>query len=236
MEKKRAVFNWSGGKDSAHALLRAIESNEYEIIALLTTINRDTKYSTMHRIPLELLEAQAESIGIPLYIVDLQPKGTMESYNRTMEEAVNHFKSLGVTHFIFGDIFLEDILKHREDNLKPHGIEVVEPLWGRTTEEIMESFLASGIKTAIVTTEKNGLGIEAIGRVIDSEFISSLPDGVDVNGENGEYHTFCFDGPIFNYPVAYSIGEPFIESHEIGLEDGTVNVYSYCFADLKPTN
>lgn len=104
MDKIRAVFNWSGGKDSAHALLRAMETGCYEIVALLTTVNRDTHRSTMHGIPLSLLEAQAASIGIPLYIVDLTPEGNMEDYSSAMLQAVQHFKTLGVTHFIFGDI------------------------------------------------------------------------------------------------------------------------------------
>ncbi len=230
--KRRAVFNWSGGKDSAHALLRALESEEYEIIALLTTINSHTEHSTMHRIPLELLEAQALSIGIPLYTVKLTPNGTMESYNELMLQAVNHFKGQGVEYFIFGDIFLEEILEHRKKNLEPQGIKVVEPLWGSSTEEVMESFLATSIKTVVVTTELSGLGLEAIGRVIDRDFIESLPVGVDINGENGEYHTFCFDAPMFKYPILYSLGTPFTQHFDISTESGEVVRHSYCFAEL----
>ena len=103
MERIKAVFNWSGGKDSAHALLRAMQSGKYEIVALLTTVNRDTHRSTMHGIPTALLQAQADSIGIPLHIVDLTPKGNMEDYGAAMSRAVEHFKAQGVTCFIFGD-------------------------------------------------------------------------------------------------------------------------------------
>lgn len=117
MERIKAVFNWSGGKDSAHALLRAQQSGEYEIVALLTTVNRDTHRSTMHGIPTALLQMQAESIGVPLYIVDLTPKGNMEDYDVAMSRAVEHFKTQGVTRFIFGDIFLHDVRKYREQQL-----------------------------------------------------------------------------------------------------------------------
>lgn len=236
MNKIKAVFNWSGGKDSAHALLRAIESEKYEIIALLTTVNRDTHRSTMHGIPLTLLEAQAASIGIPLYIVDLTPKGNMEDYSSAMSQAVQHFKHLGVTHFIFGDIFLHDVRQYREQQLAPCDIKVVEPLWGKSSEKVMEDFLSSGLKTIIVTTMADGLGAVAIGKLIDREFVASLTSlstEIDPNGENGEYHTFCYDGPIFQYPVAFHLGEAFSQSYDIRLDDGTVQTYSYWFANLS---
>lgn len=233
MNKTKAVFNWSGGKDSAHALLRALQSERYEIVALLTTVNRDTQRSTMHGIPLQLLEAQAGSIGIPLYIVDLTPKGNMEDYSSAMSQAVQHFKALGVTSFIFGDIFLHDVRRYREQQLLPYGVEVVEPLWEHSSEKIMEDFLSSGLKTIIVTTMADGLGTAPIGKLIDRDFIASLPANIDPNGENGEYHTFCYDGPIFRHPVNFHLGETFSQSYDICLDDGTVKTYSYCFADLK---
>lgn len=233
MERIKAVFNWSGGKDSAHALLRAMQSGRYEIVALLTTVNRATRRSTMHGIPMPLLEAQACSIGIPLHIVDLTPKGNMEDYGAAMSRAVEKFKRQGVTHFIFGDIFLHDVRKYREEQLAPYGIRVVEPLWGRSSEEVMRDFLRSGLKTVVVTTMADGLGADAVGRVVDRDFIDSLPAGVDPNGENGEYHTFCYDGPIFRIPVPFLLGEPFSQSYDIRLDDGTVKSYSYWFADLQ---
>ena len=236
MERIKAVFNWSGGKDSAHALLRAQQSGLYEIVALLTTFNRDTRRSTMHGIPLPLLEAQAERIGIPLYAVDLTTKGNMEDYESAMSRAVVHFKAQGVTHFIFGDIFLHDVRKYRERQLAPHGIEVVEPLWDRSSQEVIADFLTSGLQTVVVTTMADGLGAGAIGREITPEFIASLPVSVDPNGENGEYHTFCYDGPIFSSPVPFRLGKPFCRSYEIGLDDGTRKTYTYWFADLQQEN
>lgn len=218
MERIKAVFNWSGGKDSAHALLRAQQSDKYEIVSLLTTVNRETRRSTMHGIPLPLLQVQADSIGIPLHVVDLTPKGNMEDYGAAMSRAVAHFKALDVTHFIFGDIFLHDVRKYREQQLALHGIEVVEPLWGKTSEEVMADFLVSGLRTVVVTTMADGLGAEAIGREIDRDFIGLLPDGIDPNGENGEYHTFCYDGPIFDILSRFGRENPF---HKATTSDST---------------
>lgn len=233
MERLKAVFNWSGGKDSAHALWRAMQSGRYEIVALLTTVNRATRRSTMHGIPAALLRAQAERIGIPLYIVDLMPEGDLADYGAAMSRAIEQFKAQGVTHFIFGDIFLDDIRAYRERQLAPLGIEVVEPLWGRSSDEAMREFLASGLKTVVVTTMADGLGRAAIGKTIDDGFVASLPAGVDPNGENGEYHTFCYDGPIFTSPVPFRLGRPFSRSYDVRLDDGTTKTYSYWFACLK---
>lgn len=232
MERIKAVFNWSGGKDSAHALWRAQRTGRYEIAALLTTVNRDTRRSTMHAIPTTLLQAQADSIGLPLHVVDLTPAGTMEDYGAAMSRAVEHFKVQGVTHFIFGDIFLYDVRRYREQQLAPHGIEVVEPLWGRSSEEVMRDFLASGLRTVVVTTMADQLGADAIGREVDREFVGSLPAGIDPNGENGEYHTFCYDGPIFRTSVPFRLGEAFSRSYDIRLDDGTTKTCSCWFADL----
>ena len=233
MERIRAVFNWSGGKDSAHALWRAMRSGDYEIVALLTTVDGSTRRSTMHGIPAALLQAQAERIGIPLYRLDLAPNGDMADYGAAMSRAVAHFGARGVTHFIFGDIFLHDVRAYRERQLAPFGIEVVEPLWGESSQEVMADFLASGLKTVVVTTMDDGLGRAAVGRVVDRDFVASLPAGTDPNGENGEYHTFCYDGPIFASPVPFRLGTPFSRSYDVRLDDGTSKSYAYWFADLR---
>ena len=228
--KKKAVFNWSGGKDSAHALWRVMQSGEYDIVALLTTTNSDTQLSTMHNIPLALLQAQSESIGIPLYVVPLVPKGNSIDYSAAIRRAAEHFLAQGVSHFIYGDIFLHDIRSYREAELTPLGIIVVEPLWDSTSRDIIEAYLHTGLKTVVVTTEADGLGMSALGRVIDREFIDTLPAGCDPNGENGEYHTFCFDGPIFAHPIRFALQAPIQKSYDIRLDDGTIRTFTYCFA------
>lgn len=230
--RKKAVFNWSGGKDSSLALHKALQSGEFEIVSLLTTVNRDTRRSSMHAIPMSLLQAQADSIGIPLYTVDLEPNGEIGKYENAMQQAIEHFRALEVNHFIFGDIFLHDIRSYREAMLNPYGIEVIEPLWNKTSEEVMEEFLQSGLQSVIVTTMANLLDQTYIGRLLDRSLVENLPEGIDVCGENGEYHTFCFDGAIFKYPIAYELGTPFEFSHLVGMEDGTQQVFSYWFANL----
>ena len=195
--KVSAVLNWSGGKDSAHALWRVMQEGTYRVDALLTTVNRSTRKSTMHDIPLPLLEAQAERIGIPLYIVDLTPSGDMADYSEAMSRAVGHFKAQGAE-----------------------------------SPEVMDGFLATGLRCVVVTTMYDGLGPSVIGREVDAAFVASLPSGVDPNGENGEYHTFCYDGPIFSSPVPFVLGSPSTRSYDISFDDGTIRRYTYCFADL----
>ncbi|MCC8145629.1 MAG: diphthine--ammonia ligase [Bacteroidales bacterium] len=233
IKRKKAVFNWSGGKDSALALLKVIRSDEYEIVSLLTTVNRDSKRSTMHAIPEKILQMQADSIGLPLHIVNLTPKGDISDYESEMQTAVELFRTQGVSYFIFGDIFLSDVRSYREKQLEPYNIKVVEPLWDKTSKEIMTEFLESGLKTVVVTTTADLLGKEYIGKTIDQHFIDSLPEEIDICGENGEYHTLCYDGPIFKNIIPIELGEPFLFSHEVGMEDGSRKTFSYWFANIQ---
>lgn len=232
MDKIKAVFNWSGGKDSALALYKIRQDERYEIVSLLTTVNRDTQRSTMHDIPTTLLHRQAESIGLPLYVLDLTPKGEMIDYNAAMHEAVTHFANTGVTHFVFGDIFLHDVRSYREKQLAPFGIEVVEPLWDKTTAEVMDEFIASGLETVIVTVTEGSLDASFLGKTIDRSLIKSFPDGIDVCGENGEYHTFCYGGGMFRYPVPFSLGTPERRAYPIRHDDGSIKEYAYWFASI----
>jgi uncharacterized protein (TIGR00290 family) len=230
--RKKAVFNWSGGKDSALALQKVLHSGDYDVVSLLTTVNGENGRSSMHAIPALLLQEQAASIGIPLHIVELPADGSMGNYESAMSRAVEHFTVMGVRHFIFGDIFLHDVKVYREKQFAPYGIDVVEPLWGKSSEEIMREFIESGLQTVVVTTMADLLDESFIGRYIDGDFLDDLPSGVDVCGENGEYHTFCYAGPIFRRPVPFSIGNPYKMTHPVKLDDGTERDYSYWFANL----
>lgn len=233
MERKKAVFNWSGGKDSALALYKILQDENYEVVSLLTTVNSESKRSTMHDIPTSLLLKQAESIGLPLYIVDLTPKGDISDYKTKMTIAINHFLALNVRHFVFGDIFLHDVRKYRRQQLAPYGIEVVEPLWDKTSAQVMDEFIESGLQTVIVTITEGTVSEKLIGRIIDRKLIESLPPDVDVCGENGEYHTFCYAGGMFRWPVSFSLGEPLKQTFPIKHDDGTVKDYTYWFANLN---
>ncbi|MDU1889476.1 MAG: diphthine--ammonia ligase [Dysgonomonas sp.] len=224
--KKRAIFNWSGGKDSALALYKVLESNEYEIVSLLTTISDETQQSSMHLIPTGLLEQQAAKIDIPLYKVML-PSSGLEGYENQMKKAIQHFKEIGVTHAIFGDIFLSDVKSYRENQLRPYGIEVVEPLWNKSSDEVIEDFLASGIRTKIVVTQADKLDESFVGQDITRELINRLPVGVDPCGENGEYHTLVYDGPIFKQPLDFTLGKPQKLSYDIKLDSGETQTFEY---------
>lgn len=232
-ERKKIVFNWSGGKDSALALNKIMQDDDFEVVSLLTTANSQSRRSTMHGIPVALLERQAASIGVPLYVVDLTPKGDMSDYEDAMTVAVNYFKEQGVNHFAFGDIFLHDVRSYREKQLSPHGIEVVEPLWNKSSEEIMAEFLSSGLQTVVVTVTEGVLDKSFVGKTIDENFAALLPDGVDVCGENGEYHTFCYGGGMFRQPVPFTLGEAVRATYSFKHEDGNVHEYSYWFANLQ---
>ncbi|RPD94283.1 adenine nucleotide alpha hydrolase [Aureibaculum marinum] len=229
-KRKKAVFNWSGGKDSALALQKTLEENKFEIVSLLTTISEEKLKSSIHDIPLKLLLKQAESIGIPLYTVLLSKDN--KTYKKGMSEAITHFKNLGVTHFIFGDIFLEDVKLYRENILYPLEMEIVEPLWGKTSEEVMNDFLKTGIKTKIVVTQADKLDQTFIGKEIDKDFAKSLPKGVDLCGENGEYHTFSYDGGPFKNSINFNISKPNLISYKFKLENGQIIDASYWRAEL----
>lgn len=229
--RKKAVFNWSGGKDSALALQKILQENEFEVESLLTTVTEATRTSTVHSIPLKLLLKQATSIRIPLYTVTL-PKG-MASYAEEMTKAVAHFKAQGVTHFIFGDISLADVKSFRESKLNPLGIEVVEPLWGRDSEAVFRDFLESGIKAKIIVTQTDKLDQTFIGREIDHTLLRSLPAGIDPCGENGEYHTFTYDGPLFNKKIEFEIIRTEKISHDFKIDTGELKRYEYWHAEIQ---
>lgn len=228
--KKKAVFNWSGGKDSALALQKTIQEGEFELVSLLTTINEETLTSSIHAIPQKLLLKQADSIGIPLYTVLLSKE--KKTYEEGMTEAIRHFKNLGVSHFIFGDIFLADVKSYRESKLNPLGIEVVEPLWGKNSEEIMNDFLKSGIKTKIIVTQADKLDETFIGREIDNNFAHSLPEGVDLCGENGEYHTFSYEGGIFKTKIDLEINKANRITYEFKMDTGEMKSFEYWQAEI----
>ena len=172
----------------------------------------------MHGVREELLDAQAKSLNIPLVKIYVN-EGTNAEYEKKMEETLLSFKQQGIQHVIFGDIFLEDLRKYREDNLAKVGMTGVFPLWKLNTKKLLEEFLALKFKTVICCTNDAYLGEEWAGRIIDDQFLSSLPANVDPCGENGEYHTFCFDGPIFTKPINITIGEKIYKPFEIRTTD-----------------
>ncbi len=228
---KKAVFNWSGGKDSALALQKILAEKEFEVIALLTNMNEETSKSSMHAIPLEILERQAESIGIPLYTV--ASSTALKNYDQKMSEAVQHFKELGVKHFIFGDIFLSDVKAYRESKLQPLGIDVVEPLWEKTSQEVIDDFLRSGIQSKIIVTQADLLNETFIGKDLDADLVNSFPENIDVCGENGEYHTLSYAGGLFQKEVEFTISETVKTSFDFTLDTGETKTFEYWQAEFQ---
>jgi len=211
---KKALFNWSSGKDSALALYKILRNPDYTIECLLTSVNQQYQRITMHGVRVELLEAQAKSIGLPLKIMQIPEMPTMEVYENVMSETLQEFKKQGITHSVFGDIFLEDLRKYREDKLVQIGFEGIFPLWKIPTPDLIQEFISLGFKTIVVCVNERYLDKSFVGRIIDHDFINDLPENVDVCGENGEFHTFTFDGPLFSNPINFEIGELVYRKYE----------------------
>jgi uncharacterized protein (TIGR00290 family) len=212
--KKKALFNWSSGKDSALALYKISQDPEFEISCLLTSVSQQFQRVSMHGVRVELLQQQAKSIGLPLKIMQIPEMPTMKVYEEVMNKTLGELKEQGVTHSIFGDIFLEDLRKYREDKLTKIGFEGIFPLWKVPTNDLIQEFIALGFKTIVVCVNERFLDKSFVGRVIDQDFINDLPQNVDVCGEYGEFHTFTFDGPIFSKPIAFEIGEVVYRKYE----------------------
>lgn len=229
MSKKVSLFNWSGGKDSTLALHYILQNENFDLRYLLTTVNETYNRVSMHGVRESLLITQANSIGIPLYQIRLPESPEMSVYEENMQKHLTLLKAGGITHSIFGDIFLEDLKAYREARLAEIGIKAVFPLWKRDTTAILNEFISLGYKT-IVVCAKEGLE-DFCGRVIDNNFIADLPPGIDPCGENGEFHTFVFDGPIFKNPIDFTVGEKIFKTFPSPSGD-TKKPAGYWYIDL----
>ncbi|WP_443947275.1 diphthine--ammonia ligase [Pedobacter sp. AW1-32] len=234
--KKICVFNWSGGKDSTLALHYALQDPEIKIRYLLTTISAQYNRISMHGVRYELLVKQAESIGIPLYEIHLPEMPDMETYNEIMRDHLFMLKAEGITHSIFGDIFLEDLKKYREEKLAEVGLQAIFPLWQKDTKSIIQAFLSLGYKTIIVCAQEELHFF--CGKVLDEKLIDNFPKHIDVCGEKGEFHTFAFEGPIFHQSINFTIGEQVHRVYEMPKkEDNKVEEkysYGFWYTDLLP--
>lgn len=207
MDKPKAWISWSSGKDSAWALHAVREQGDFEIASLLTTINTTHSRVAMHAVREILLERQADALGLPLVKVPLPWPCPNEIYEKAMAAALTQARSEGVTYMIFGDLFLEDIRKYREEKLRGTGITPVFPLWGMDTSELARKMIAGGVEAHLTCIDPKKLNPAFAGRPFDERLISELPSGVDFCGENGEFHTFASAAPGFRQPVAVEIGE-----------------------------
>lgn len=232
MTKIPAYFNWSGGKDSTLALHKILEENKYDIKYLLTTANQDHQRVAMHGVRLELMQQQAKSLGIPLLIIEYSSSATMEEYENAMSKGIQPILDEGIRTAVFGDIFLEDLKEYRINKLKGIGVEAIFPLWGSDTSELINEFIDLGYKTVIVCTDNSKLDNSFIGETITKELIGRLPENVDPCGENGEFHTFAYAGPIFKEAVQFKIGETVERKYEGKTTDLEEKNWGFLFIDL----
>ena len=219
--KKRVVLSWSSGKDSAWALHLLRHNQELEIAALLTTFNRSADRVAMHAVRRELVEAQAERIGLPLWPIDLPWPCSNDVYEDLMSGAVRRALAERASAIAFGDLFLEDIREYRERQLLGTGLEPLFPLWRLPTNDLAREMIGGGVKSRVTCVDPKKLDRSFAGREFDASFLSQLPPAVDPCGENGEFHTFVYDAPVFSRPLAINNGE-------VVERDGFV------FADVLP--
>ena len=221
--KPKAWLSWSSGKDSAWALHVIRQRGEFEVTALLTTVNRAFSRVAMHAVRESLLDAQAAATGLPLVKVPIPSPCPNEIYESAMAEAMAQARASDVMHFIFGDLFLEDIRKYREENLAKCTMTPVFPLWLLDSRNLANEMLAGGLRAYLTCVDPKKLNRAFAGRAFDAQFLADLPASVDPCGENGEFHTFACAGPMFSAPISVQPGE-------IIERDGFV------FADLLPSS
>ena len=204
---EKVLVSWSSGKDSALALHQVMDDPAMEVVALLTTISSDTNRVSMHTTRLALVEQQAHSLGLPLVVVRFAPDGPPDAYGLAMRDVLAAHRDQGVSGVVFGDIFLDELRQTRESKLAQAGMRGVFPLWKRDTRELAQEMVALGYRAITTCVDTAAMGPEFLGRFIDDGFLAELPATADPCGENGEYHSFVCDGPRFQAPIAFTLGE-----------------------------
>ncbi len=241
MHKHKTYFNWSSGKDAALALYYLLQDKNYSVEHLITSINAHHNRVSMHGLRRELLQQQIEALGIAHSTIELAEQPTMLEYEALMKATVVQLQQNGFEYATFGDIFLEDLKQYRENQLATFNIKTIFPLWKKDTKQLLNEFIELGFKAILVCTKADLLDASFAGRFIDKEFIKDLPPNVDVCGENGEFHTFCFDGPIFENPIPFTIGDKVYREYKAPekKEDNCFttpqkNNMGFWFCDLLP--
>jgi uncharacterized protein (TIGR00290 family) len=203
----QTLMSWSGGKDSALALYHALRDPSYHVAHLLTNVNAHYQRVSMHGVRVELLEAQAQRIGLPLTQLQLPEMPSMADYEAALLATLTGLQQQGVSHAVYGDIFLADLRAYREQQLARVPLQGVFPLWHRGSTELLHEFWDLGFQAIVVCVNDQHLDASFCGRLLDRDFVRDLPPGVDPCGENGEYHSFVFDAPYFSQPIEVVRGE-----------------------------
>lgn len=204
---KRTLLSWSSGKDSAWSLHLLRQQGEYEIAGLLTTFNREANRVAMHGVRRKLVEAQAGEAGIPLWDVDLPSPCSNADYENIMKETCRAAVQAGIEYIAFGDLFLRDIREYRERQLQGSGLTPIFPVWGIPTNELARTMIASGVKAKLTCVDSQSLSPQFVGREFDEQLLADLPSQVDPCGENGEFHSFVYAGPMFCRDLSIEVGE-----------------------------
>jgi uncharacterized protein (TIGR00290 family) len=204
---KSMLLSWSSGKDSAWSLHLLRQKNEYEIVGLLTTFNRAADRVAMHGVRRVLVRAQAEAAGIPLWEVDLPWPCSNDDYESAMKQTCKKAVESGIEYVAFGDLFLTDIREYREKQLRDTGLQPVFPVWGIPTRELAQEMINSGLRARLACVDTKQISANLAGREFDAQLISELPSTADPCGENGEFHSFVYAGPMFERPVPIEVGE-----------------------------
>lgn len=227
---EKAYFNWSGGKDSALALYHAMGSGRFSVRALFSVFKADCGKIAMHETGLALVERQAAAIGIPLVSFSCDTRCSQAEYAAALTERLDRFKGQGIRTALFGDLYFEELRNSREEKCRASGFRAEFPLWGTPKEEIMSEFLRLDFKAVITCIDPSAVPEKWLGRVIDEEFVKSLPAGADICGENGEYHSFVFDGPIFSRPVDFQIKGKHSRAYPRGAGD---EAHAYWYLEIE---
>ena len=228
MPKPKAVMNWSGGKDSALALYKILKADELDVKFLLTTVNSHWQRVSMHGVRRELIQKQAEAIGIELIEIFLPESPSMEIYENELNKTLDFLIENGVTHSIFGDIFLQDLREYREKQLQSKNLTAIFPLWQIPTEDLINEFIELDFKAVTVCVDAAKLEKSFCGRVIDKKFVADLPESVDVCGENGEFHSFVYEAPFFREKIEIEIGEIVFREYKSEADANWNNRFYYC--------
>ena len=207
IEMKRTLLSWSSGKDSAWSLFLLRQQNEHDIVGLLTTFNQAANRVAMHAVRRNLVEAQAKAAGIPLWDVDLPWPCSNADYEDIMTETCKAATRRGIECVAFGDLFLADIRAYREKQLENSGLQPIFPVWGMPTRELANSMIKSGVRAKLTCVDPKLLAPEFVGREFDEHLLSEFPPDIDPCGENGEFHTFVYAGPMFQHDLSVDVGE-----------------------------
>lgn len=204
---KKILLSWSTGKDSAWALYKLLQNSEYQVKGLFSTINEEYKRVAIHGVRVELLKKQAQLLGLPIEIIKLPHPCSNDDYERIMKGFIKKSEENGIENFAYGDLFLEDIRDYRINQLKDSKIKPVFPLWGMKTASLSRTMIKKGLKAVITCVDSKIVSRDFCGKYFDNDFLDNLPDNADPCGENGEFHSFVYDGPMFSTPLKIETGE-----------------------------